>query len=109
MIHVAIFNLTEALKHRKFGVQKPQSCENFTDITHPYPFLSHICGLKNHIYDPPCGGGNSPMKRARTWSSQPLKDQFRILAFFEELFQFFLKHHPYLGKNPIFTSICQRG
>lgn len=89
MIHVAIFNLTEALKHRKFGVQKPQSCENFTDITHPYPFLSHICGLKNHIYDPPCGGGNSPMKRARTWSSQPLKDQFRILAFFEELFHFF--------------------
>eukprot|EP00434_Breviolum_minutum_P030817 symbB.v1.2.027251.t1/scaffold2780.1/size77252/9 len=48
----------------------------------PLRFYADSQDIPWHFFSNPelnSPGGNSPMKRARTWSSQPLKDQFRKL------------------------------
>ncbi len=59
---------------------KIEISQSFYNLSLSIFILSHMRPL-SHIYVT-IGGGNSPMKRAQTWSAQPIKDSLRTFFAF---------------------------
>ena len=59
---------------------KIEISQSFSNLSLSIFILSRMRPL-SHIYVT-IGGGNSPMKRAQTWSAQPIKDSLRTFFAF---------------------------